>query len=869
LTLLTTLGVSVRVDGDRLRINAPKGVLTPELQSELAARKATLIDLLSRAQSANGHLPAITHRETTEPRPLSLGQERLWSVAQLTAEASLYNMYLAFRLQGALDVTRLERSFAHLIERHASLRTNFQMVNGQPRQVVRPVERWSLPVVDLTSVPEAEAQVNAIIDREIRFVFNPARDPLFRATLLRLNDQTHVLSLVQHHLISDGWSWDILLNELASVYAGDALPALPIQFADYAEWQREVWQSGALEAQLAYWRRQLAEAPADLVLPFDAPRGTPNLRGARQTLALTSTLTSAVKTASRTAGQTLFMTLATAFGVALHQHTGQSSIVFGSPVACREQPETKTLIGYLNNVLLLRLEAASDPTLREVGERMQQTVTEALAHQEVPLHKILEQPPLDRLQIRRALFALSDGTGQTLRLPGLTVTRLGAYNETATFDLFLTFEDRDSQLVAVLEYARDLFREDTIAHLLEDVQAALVQLVHAPHTRLSRLPMRRRSTPVASTTVYVAPRTPTEEKCVAVWEAVLGVRPISVTANYFEIGGTSLKALQVIERTERLFARPLPLASILQAPTVAQLAALIDRGAAPKKHSSLIPIQPLGAERPLFTVHHGGGGIFEFANVARYLGNAQPVYGLQEPGFESGEARLESLEALAAHYLREIRTVQPDGPYRLAGFCFGGVVAYEMAQQLRQAGQTTEVLFLIDATSPSFSPDGAPIAARVQRHTGRLAQLSLSEKVIYLAGRAAKRLRWEVERRVIDGKHAYRLAAYRAYQSLHRPEPAFLRQYALMDYNGKLLAQYCPREYTGQTVLIRSRQDDFTADYGWNALITPEVQILQMPTADHLEMMIEPNVQLLAQHLRRYLPARPASVRTTEKEIAS
>ncbi|HYO50583.1 MAG TPA: condensation domain-containing protein, partial [Chloroflexia bacterium] len=309
----------------------------------------------------------LSNRKKPRTFPTSFAQQRLWLVDQLEPGSAFYNVPVATRLKGPLDTQALERSLTEIARRHEALRTTISVVEGEPVQVVAPPAEAGLPVVDLRHLREEarEAEAHRLAEEEARKRFDLAQGPLIRTTLLRIGEQDHMLLLTMHHIVSDGWSMQVFYEEMQSLYnaytAGQPspLPALPVQYADYAVWQREWLQGETLQAQLDYWKGQLAGAPPLLELPTDRPRPhAQTYGGGHQTIHLPVSLARQLEALSRREGATLFMVLLAAFDTLLHRYTGQSDVVIGSPIAGRTRQEIEGLIGFFVNTLVLRVDLA-------------------------------------------------------------------------------------------------------------------------------------------------------------------------------------------------------------------------------------------------------------------------------------------------------------------------------------------------------------------------------------------------------------------------------------------------------------------------------------------------------------------------------
>jgi len=473
--------------------------------SDFSERVANLspakLELLTRRlkQKGGAQTPALTRGERGYWCPLSYGQERLWFLSQLEPDNPAYNAPAALRLIGPLDAIALEQSINEIVRRHEILRTSITQVNDQPVQVISPLKYRKLPVVDLQALSSPMQEARRLFDEESVFSFDPRREPLFRITLLRLAERDHVLLLIMHHLISDGWSLAVFLRELAALYTsfarGEAasLPELPLQYGDFAAWQRQLLQGETMERQLDYWRRQLAGNLSGLQLPTDYARPPVHtFNGARQSLAISKELTGALQDLSRREGVTLFMTLLSAFKILLHLQTGQDDVIVGTPIANRTQPQTENLIGFFINTLVLRTDLSGDPAFAELLKRVRQTALGAYAHQDLPFEKLVEalQPrrEMSLSPLFQVMFNFQDKL-ESFDLSGISLEFLDPPSGVAKFDLTLELSFAGEQLLASAEYNTDLFKAETIAELLGRYQRLLAAITENSWTRLSELPL--------------------------------------------------------------------------------------------------------------------------------------------------------------------------------------------------------------------------------------------------------------------------------------------------------------------------------------------------------------------------------------------
>ena len=446
--------------------------------------------------------PPLTRRSHKQLPPMSFAQQRLWFIAQLDTDSPLYNNSHALRLRGELNVSALERTLTEVVRRHEVLRTSYVVDEGGPVQVIHPAEPLTMPLIDLTALTEAKRQalMTELIFEEWQRPFDLARGPVLRAQLLKLGDTEHVVLFIMHHIASDGWSVGVLIREVAALYEAFAagrpspLPELPIQYADFAAWQREWLRGDALEAQLAYWRRALSGAPAVLELPLDRPRSSvPTHNAAYQSLGLTEELVVAVKELSRKNGVTLFMTLLAAFQLLLSRYTGQEDVVVGTAIANRTHSELEPLIGFFVNMLALRTDLSGDPTFLKLLARVREVCLGAYAHQDLPFDKLVEElapvrslshPPLIQVP-----FSLENVPLTSLRLPSLEVSQFGDLQETAKFDMSVVINEVGEHVSGFIKYNTALFEAETMIRLSRHYDTLLQSIVEQPDARLSQLRM--------------------------------------------------------------------------------------------------------------------------------------------------------------------------------------------------------------------------------------------------------------------------------------------------------------------------------------------------------------------------------------------
>ena len=443
----------------------------------------------------------ISSRDQNAEFPLSYAQQRLWFLDQFQPNSAFYNMPIALRLVGSLDVTALEQSLQTIIERHEALRTNFPAIKGQPTQIIQPAKNWTISVVDLQHLATTEQEMSCqqFLNNQAIQPFDLATEPLIRLTLVTLSATEHILLICMHHIVSDGWSMDVFVQELATLYDAytqgkpSPLTPLPIQYADFALWQRQWLQGEVLETQLAYWQKQLANAATFLPLPTDKPRpAVQTFVGAHQEFSLSPELTQKLTKLSQEQGVTLFMTLLAAFDVLLYRYTGVADILVGTPIANRNRSDIEGLIGFFVNTLVLRADLSENPSFKELLAQVRDVALGAYAYQDLPFEMLVEalqpQRSLSHTPLFQVLFALQTPLS-TLELTDLTVSPFWVTTPVAKCDLALAMENTATGLVGVWQYNTDLFNPETIDRMIGHFVTLLEAIVENPQKSIAQLPL--------------------------------------------------------------------------------------------------------------------------------------------------------------------------------------------------------------------------------------------------------------------------------------------------------------------------------------------------------------------------------------------
>jgi acyl-coenzyme A synthetase/AMP-(fatty) acid ligase/acyl carrier protein len=508
---LQNMGCRIWAEDDKLRIRTSKNALSSELKQEIQDRKADILTFLKAAKTQaviTAEIPALS---ADSPKLLSFAQQRLWLLAQLQGLSATYNMPIALQLNGNLNIDVLHSSLAYLLNRHESLRMYFPTVAGQPQVAIRSLDEIAVLTVQdcrkLGSGNKGEHDLDTqcpniqdLIDAHAQEHFDLNTGPLFKAKLLQLEEQKSVLAINMHHIISDGWSMGVFLRELWQVYTAysqDKTPnfaPLPIQYSDYAAWQRHWLQGEVLAKQIDYWKHQLGDASPLLELPPDYPRpAQQSYRGDRYIYALTPELTTTVNAFSQQQGVSLYMTVLATLSILLSRYSRQNDLCIGSPIANRTHSQTEGLIGFFVNTLVMRQQIKPEQSFIEFLQQTRQICLDAYAHQDVAFDVLVEKLHPERSMSYNPLFqvmlALENNQSPDLDLSGLEMEFLGVKCAIAKFDLTLLITESDHQLNCSWEYATDLFARGTIQHMAEQFAVLLKVIIDHPHQSINTLPL--------------------------------------------------------------------------------------------------------------------------------------------------------------------------------------------------------------------------------------------------------------------------------------------------------------------------------------------------------------------------------------------
>jgi thioesterase domain-containing protein len=800
--------------------------------------------------------------ESSEFYPASLAQRRMWFLDQLQGPTAAYNVHVGLWLYGALNLRALQSGLQELVNRHDTLRTTFRLEQGELIQVVGESYPVALHTTDFAGVPDPYPQVYELAKREVETPFDLSKGPLFRARVFRIATEEHVLLCTMHHTITDAWSMQVFVKELALLYEefpneefpnrpSASLPKLPIQYGDYAEWQQQSLQTLEARQQLAYWKDALEDAPPVLKLPQDGPRpAEQTLQGASHAFPVPGEIVAPIASLATRHHVTPFMVLLAAFKVLLYRYSGEADLLVAVPVAGRNQVETEGMIGFFVNTLVLRDDLSGNPRFLDLLAQVRESTLGAFANAEVPFEKVVDvlQPErtLSYNPVFQVMFSVIKSAIRSHAFGNVSSYPYVVDTATSIVDLSATIiEDSDGKWWLHLEYNTDLFHHERIGQMVDDYVAVLRAIAADPEVHIDDLRLPSIPQPggmieplkVDALTRFgsrLKPRKPVEpaieEQALLseIWKDVLGLAKIGIHDNFFDVGGHSLLAARLMARIQDATGRKVPVSAIFRAPTIASLALVIKNNSVSESDPALMQIHRGTGGVPFFAVAAPGVNTLGLALLARHLGE-RPVYKLQGNGPLIWERPFEreELRALAREHVAAMRTVQPNGPFCLGGMCDGVLIAQEIILQLESEGEEVALFVIFDTWVLENSQIRALWAIDYYLHRLRtLRDLPLKEQLA-----TARR----VSRRLLGRNGSVRSAWGETYWPGEDFEP--------------------PRFQAPVLLFKKPRQPYYRVRdpyMGWGARSTSGVDICEIDCG-HFELLRPPNVQVVGQRLAQRL----------------
>ena len=688
---------------------------------------------------------AISPVEPQEYYEVSHALKRMWIIDQLDEGTATYNMPSAYVLKGALNKTALEKAFYTLVDRHEMLRSTFKLIEGEPRQQVHALESYPFGVVqvDLRESGNADEVARELAQQEAHAGFHLAQGPLFQVTLLQLQDTEHLLLLTMHHIISDGWSMEVIFKDVIALYEAycqnlpNPLPPLGIQFKDYSAWQNRQLSGNRLLEHETYWLNQFAGELPVLHLPLDFPRpAAKTFQGASASIPIEPELFGSLKEHVQAQGSSLFITVLALVKILLYKYSGQQDIIIGTPIAGREHPELENQIGFFVNTLAMRTTFKETHTFDELLRKVKETVLGAFEHQLYPFDQLVEKmdahsdpsrtPLFDVMVLLQNMSAVSaEAINHQITSEELTVANYGIQTQVSKFDLIFSFHETPEEMVLSLNYNTDLFAAPRIEQMLQHFKVLLLAILADPNRSLNKLVLFSHQEKEAwlqqinwaketgsdvirpkdagrktsqETVSYVAPANVTEAALLRLWQPLLVGEKVGVLHNFFEVGGHSLKAVRLLSLIYQEFpAATIGLKDIFDHPTIRGLVAVLYEGKSGK--NPVIGLNRFLPDCPyLFLIPPIIGSSTVYQPLALALEGTVNCCGMQYKGFDYQEVFEPSIAVMAHSFVRQVLKRQPEGVVHVLGYSMGAAIAFEMTRLLEDQGRMVQ-LILLDHTA--------------------------------------------------------------------------------------------------------------------------------------------------------------------------
>ena len=835
--------------------------------------------------AAEEPIAALTHAGSAEYPPTDL-QREMWIAAQMRPEASAANNGTnVVELEGELDAATIQWAITEVVKRHEALRSTFS--EDGSKVVVRPSMSLEARSHDLSSLSstDAAAQLTEILEQDGQQVFDLAEGPLASFQLIKLSPNRHLLVFTAQMIICDGWGFKVVLEEIGTLYStflekhGPSLES-PIQMREYASWQERERSSASTKDCDDFWLSQFRTLPP----PFDLPTANPrppirSYEAARANLRLTPQFYKDIKRVARELRNTPFAFLLTAFSTWLYRLSGKDDFVVAVPFAGQGALGFNTLVGQCVHTLPFRVQVNHGASFVDQLTRTQKLILDTQEYWSSNFGTLVQKLNLpsdpSRVPLTPVIFNL-DPALSGVKFSGCTSRITSGPRFYFYYDLGFNVIDEGDALLVECDFNSNLFDGDTIRHWLNGFQTLLQSVVSNASQQLNQLPMlseaerperskpsrsaprrtaRAASQPTAEE--YVAPGNKTEERLARLWCSTLNLERVSSKANFFELGGQSLTAVALFANIEKEFGRKLPLATLFTSPTIEALAVALQGKNSKTEWSSLVAISPKGSRPPLFLVHGAGGNVLLYRSLGEHLAPDFPLYGLQSKGLDGESQPLRTIEEMAACYLREVRTVQPKGPYYLGGYCLGGTIAYEMAQILHREGEEVPLVAMLDtynfslALKVSFS---SFLLQKAKFHLANMSRLRPSAMLEYLKEKI--RLGFGGEFANLKTSMPGSSQADGVSRATSGPEAEVQ---AINDYAAE---HYDPAPYPGRLTLFKPRFNyKFYPDpkMGWGDLTLGGLDIVEVAVNPH-SMLLEPYVKVLATQLKERVAPPVAAI---------
>ena len=833
---------------------------------------------------------------TQGPIPATVPQRGIFLSSRLSDQLSAaYNESITLFLKGTIDVEAIARSVRRLSERHDALRATFD--DGGQRMTLGPRHEPTVTTVDLTSLEASArpARLDAAIASEGSTPFRLPEGPLFRAVVVVLDSGSAALILTAHHVICDGWALDVLIHDFCHFYSkelgGSPKPLLPVaSYGEYARMSAARLASDDFAASRRYYEQRFAEGFPVLVLPTRAPRpGLRSFAAKRDELIVPPQTLQELRTFAASHESSIFAVVLAAYSLLLARISGQRHFVIALPTA--EQPGLGqlNLVGHCVNMLPFEVDLRSPGTVGSFVRQVQAQLSSGYDHAAYTITHLLERlrpanPHVGIRPVSVGLTSLKKWKLSDLPQHGFAVDFDVNPRQFESFEFYLMALERQDDLVLRYNFSTALFDAPQVSDWLRQHGEILASLAANPGSALDEVVRFDKGGSLTQEVRYVfqnasqaavpeVPKAigadtpslrrddaPLEDQLIGIWKRTLRTESIGPDDNFFDIGGHSLIAAELFATIERELGRSLPLSILFGAPTPRALARAMSQSGESIVFQNLVPIRAKGSRRPLFLIHGAEGNVLIYRSLASHLGEDQPVYGLQADGVDGGPIGDTRFETVARRYLQEIRKVQPKGPYMFGGYCLGGTIALEMAQQLREVGEEVSIIAMFENYNLEVLGWPMPLHIRLSNaalnvlyHLLNVVDAPRGSRLPFIREKA--RVEWARVR--LSARHALRKVA--GLFGMSKNEAHHMKVGAAYD---AALAQYHVRPYGGafQLFLPRRRFLRFQDPLGgWKSIAPGRVELISLESNPR-GSMVEPHVRELAAALRKRIESGPGTI---------
>jgi len=803
--------------------------------------------------------------------PVTIPQKGLWLSSKLNSTLSCaYNESMTLHLTGDIDLDTLEKAIHALVEKHDALRATFAADGAT--MTISTKATYERQRIELGKMSEtrARAKCEAILRQDAATPFDLENGPLFRCQMIILPREQCYIVLTSHHIVCDGWSLDVLISELCAFYntlhRGQSLNIQAShQFADYCLHAGSRKDSAEYKVASEYWRNRFNPVFPVMRLPTDKPGNKIGVYDARRVdLDIRGNLVHSLREQCKRKGWSMFTLFVAAYNLLLYKISGQKHFVVGLPIAEQHLMGYNDLVGHCVNLLPFCCPIDDSFSYEKYIEAVQNDLLEGYDNQIYTYVDLLNDGGITYDHTGSATMPVGLTTVkkyevEDLPIDGAAVSYFANPRAYESFELYLNVVESAKAIELKCHFKTALFNIATIEEWLRIYEQILTQFVHEPQRRIETMGAARpvvteQPQKVLTPTHQTSPVSQMVEKLMPVWKKVLGKATITANDNFFDIGGNSLMAAKLFAEIEKILGKTIPLAVLYEAPTLEKLAEYLETGKYEQSWQSLVPINSKGTRAPLYLVHGAEGNILLYRDLAKHLGENQPVYGLQSIGLDNRTEIDPQFEVVASNYIKEIKALQPKGPYFLGGYCLGGTIALEMAQQLKLQGEEIGLLFMIENYNIKTIQWPMPFSLNIANkflnlwyHMGNLFTGSNEAKMDFLGAKARTEFnRYKISLQVsLSSLGKY----FGLKNSLNFPHIRVDEAY------DEALLRYTPQVYEGVIVLFGAskRLAGFRDPlYGWGNIATKGVELFELPINPR-GSLVEPFVGILAKKLEERL----------------